>query len=260
MLTAAEIRSEPHLSVSQLSSWLMCPRKWRFQYLDKLPWPTVPASLVFGSAIHGALGAFHEARLEGQTADLDELIAAFQEIWQAETKPIQMKPSETAEGFVELAQRLLSLFLEEVQPAEVLAVEEAFRIRVADGLPPLIGFIDLIERRGDRVVIVEYKTAAQRFSAQRVHDDLQISAYAMAGLEMDLPGVKGLDDLDLEFHVLLKTKTPVVDRRPAPRTASQLKEFKETAVDIYRAIEAGVFPRNRGWQCSGCPFRQECST
>lgn len=258
MLSAAGIRADPHLSVSQLTTWLQCPRKYRFQYVERLPWPAVPSALVFGSAMHAAIAHFHEASLQGHGVAVPELQDVFTAAWRAEAKPIELRRGETAEGLAALAAELLKVVERDVTPAEVVGVEEPFRIDLAADLPPLVGFIDLIERRGERVVIVEYKTAAQRYSAQRVRDDLQLSAYALAGLQMDLPGVDEPRDLGLEFRVLLKAKQPSLDVRTTERSAGQLDELRDTAASIQRAIDTGAFPRNRGWQCSGCPFRGPC--
>ena len=43
-----------HLSYSSISTWLMCPRSWKYRYLDRVPVPTSPA-LMFGSAFHNTV-------------------------------------------------------------------------------------------------------------------------------------------------------------------------------------------------------------
>ncbi len=140
-----------------------------------------------------------------------------------------------------------------------VAVEEPFRIELAPGIPPLVGVIDLIEERDGRAVIVEHKTGAQRFTDQRVTDDYQPTAYALAALEMGLPGVTSIEDVEVRFNVLLKLKKPAIDERPTRRTARQADELREVATAVWTAREHGVFPPNRGWACATCPFRQACA-
>ena len=180
MSTALAARKEPHISATQLTTWLQCPRKYRFQYLDKLPWPSVPSALVFGTAVHAAVAELYQARLEGRDASLDEVHAVYRVAWAAEAKPIDSKEGETSEGLDAMARALLAVALEQPQRGRVLAVEEPFRIELADNIPPLIGFIDRIEEHDGRAVIVELKTAAMRFTDQRVADDLQPTAYGEA--------------------------------------------------------------------------------
>lgn len=259
MSTAPALRSEHHLSVSQISTWMQCPRKYRFQYLDRLPWPAVPSSLVFGTAVHAALAALSQARLEGDEPTLDDLHGAYRVAWAAESKPMELKDGETPEALDAMARAMLAVALEQPRPARLLAVEEPFRIELAPGVPPLIGVIDLIEERDGRAVIVEHKTGAQRFTDQRVADDYQPTAYALAALEMGLPGVTAIEDVEVRFNVLLKLKKPVIDERPTRRTARQSDELREVATAVWAAREAGIFPPNRGWACATCPFRQACA-
>lgn len=258
MSAASALRAEPHLSVSQISTWLQCPRKYRFQYLDRLPWPAVPSSLVFGTAVHAGLAALSQARLEGDEPTLDDLHGAYRVAWAAEGKPVEMKDGETPEALDAMAKAMLAVALEQPR-TRVLAVEEPFRVELAPGVPPLVGVIDLIEERDGRAVIVEHKTGAQRFTDQRVADDYQPTAYALAALEMELPGVQSIEDVEVRFNVLLKLKKPVIDERPTRRTARQANELREVATAIWAAREAGIFPPNRGWACATCPFRQACA-
>jgi len=259
MSTVPAIRTGPHLSVSQISTWLQCPRKYRFQYIDKVPWTTVPSSLTQGTAIHAALAALSQARLEGDEPTLDDLHGAYRVAWAAESKPIDLRDGESPEALDAMAKALLAVALEQPRAGRVLAVEEPFRIELAPGVPPLVGVIDLIEERGGRAVIVEHKTAAQRFTDQRVADDYQPTAYALAALEMGLPGVKFIEDVEVRFNVLLKLKKPAIDERPTRRTSRQADELREVASMVWLARDVGVFPPNRGWACATCPFREPCA-
>ena len=58
--------------------------------------------------------------------------------------------------------------------------------------------------------------------------------------------------------VLVKNKTPVLDRLYAVRRPGDREMALTIACDALKAIEAGAFYRNPGWQCSGCPFRTRC--
>src|SRR2546428_13244872 len=46
-------------SKSHIQTYLICPRKFYFQYVVALPWEFVPASLPFGSALHAAVAFFY---------------------------------------------------------------------------------------------------------------------------------------------------------------------------------------------------------
>ena len=52
-----------HVSVSQVKTWLRCPRQYELRYVRGAEPEVVPTALAFGSAFHGALAArsSHEA-------------------------------------------------------------------------------------------------------------------------------------------------------------------------------------------------------
>ena len=70
-----------HLSYSQINTYLNCPLKYRFQYVDKVPPAFTSAALVFGSAIHEAAAAFYQSCLEGDTLRADQLVDVYRQAW-----------------------------------------------------------------------------------------------------------------------------------------------------------------------------------
>src|SRR5271157_5234043 len=55
---------KPHLSYSQINTYLACPLKYKYHYIDRIEPPFVSSALVFGSCIHEAVGAFYQGCLE----------------------------------------------------------------------------------------------------------------------------------------------------------------------------------------------------
>ena len=49
-----ELRQDPHVSFTQLDTYLRCPLRYRLQYVDRVAHDFVPAALALGSGIHGA--------------------------------------------------------------------------------------------------------------------------------------------------------------------------------------------------------------
>ena len=252
-------RVEGHLSATQLTTYLGCARRYYMGYVLKLPWPAVPSALVYGSAIHAALAALHEARLEGRTPEMADLMDVYQLAWVAEQKTIEFRDGETLEGLNAMARAMLALAIEQAPPGRVLCVEERFSISVGDNLPPLVGVLDLVVEIDGKAVIYEHKTAARRWTPDQANDSLQASAYAAASIEMGLPGIHAAADVEIRFGVFTKTQKPALTVLPTRRSERDIDELRETAAEIWRAKEAGIFPRNRSWQCRSCPFFDPCS-
>lgn len=52
---AERLTGRSYLSHSQISLMRSCPRRFAFQYVDRVPADFVPSSLIFGGSIHSAL-------------------------------------------------------------------------------------------------------------------------------------------------------------------------------------------------------------
>ena len=96
-----------------------------------LPPEFVPASLAFGSGIHGAIGFFLRQVKKGQLPALADLQGYFEGLWQLETstRPIRYTEKESKEGLLDLATRMLAVFHAGLEPrAEVVDVEFPFEV------------------------------------------------------------------------------------------------------------------------------------
>src|SRR5437870_10283153 len=74
------------ISKSHIQTYLICPRKFYFQYVVALPWEFVPASLPFGSALHAAVAFFYRMYRDGEKPDLAFVLSEFKRTWEEETE------------------------------------------------------------------------------------------------------------------------------------------------------------------------------
>ena len=259
------MRQQPHVSFTQIDQYLRCPLKYKFTYVDRLEPEFVPAALAFGSGIHGAAAFFLRGVQQGAPPRLDDVQGYFEGYWNLETqrRPIRFGEKDTKDSLLDLARRMLDVFCAKQEPgAEVVAVEQPFDVPLIDQETgevldrALVGTLDLIERDGDgRIVVVDLKTSARKYTDLQVEASLQLSVYSYATA---MNGLADQEDLRLRFDVLTKTKQPELHRYWTQRDrAANLRLFHLTA-EILHAIEAGVFVPNPGWQCKECPFKSRC--
>ena len=97
-----------------------------------------------------------------------------------------------------------------------MAVESAFAVPLVDQDTgavldrDLVGSLDLVERDPEgRLVVVDLKTAARKYSDLQVEASLQLSVYSYATA---MNGLADQEDLRLRFDVLTKTKQPELHR------------------------------------------------
>lgn len=256
-----------HFSISQLKSWLRCPRFFEFRYVRGLQPEFTPMNLAFGSAFHATLAHMYTALKErGAVPTLEEAQQHLFEEWKkggSQAVPLQAEEDEKIgwDDLLDLGFRMLVPMRElvaGVDPKAVVAVEQPFVVDVnhpdtGEVLDEkLVGVIDLVlEEEGHRVV-VEHKTAARKFTADQVRFDLQPAAYGFAA------GKLGWGEVGLRFQVVTKTKVPTVQVEDLRRDGDDVSDFLRTTVGVLKAVDAGISFPLRGWQCRTCQYRAAC--
>ncbi len=256
-----------HLSYSSISSYLMCPRAWRFHYLDQIETPT-SAALVFGSAFHNALEDYIACKAKGS---IPGLLTFWQQDWEQQlernTECGIAWNGDTPEKMNNLGVKMFSdpdtiALVDSLQP---LVIEEQVQIErkvtlTVPGVPiPVIGYIDLIEQDG---VPADFKTSARSWSQSQADSEMQPVFY-LAALNQSGYQFPELVDCDFIFrhYVFVKTKTPKVQIWDSTRSVGDLFWLFGLISDVWKGIEREVFPPNPGtWKCSPkyCEFWGIC--
>jgi RecB family exonuclease len=78
-LTLQDLRGLPHTSVSQLKTFLQCPRKYRYQYIDRIRPEFRPIALAFGTAWHHAIGEYLLPQVKDRVPTREEIQAVFRD-------------------------------------------------------------------------------------------------------------------------------------------------------------------------------------
>jgi hypothetical protein len=126
-----------------------------------------------------------------------------------------------------------------------------------EALPrPLVGELDRWVKTADgRVGVVDWKTAAARWPADKLAKDDQATAYLLAGEH-----ILGRIPAFFRYDILLKTKKPEVERYFVERTERHKKRFLKKVSMVDRAVQAGVFtPNDQSFACPTCAFRSACA-
>ena len=263
-MSLSELRSRPHLSVSQLKTFLQCPRKYFLQYVDRVPPAFRPIALPFGSAWHEAIDIWLTSSTVGDEVDRDLVKQTFADRLErdvdADDMPVLFdNDDDNLEKSIALGVRMLDVFLTAVPlPETIIGVEAPFAIDLTDPatgdvLPvPLVGAVDAVVEEDGRPIVWELKTSARRWSSDQLEYDLQATTYARA---MHLEG-----HVDVAVKMLITTKAtaPAVQIETVTRSRVDERELAHTAASVLRAINAGVDHPIRGWSCRGCPWSGEC--
>ena len=258
---AQAITGRDYVSFSQLSMMRRCSQQFLFQYVQQLTPEFVPSSLKFGSAVHAAIEAHFQARLEGQRISAKGLSDLYRRSWaepDSKGAPLRLNKSETEEGLHEMAGRMLQAFLESPasQPAgEVVAVEEMIRATLDPALPDIVSRVDVVVQCGTGLQVNDFKTSRSKWTeAKAMENGEQLQLYRRLARPMADHGA-----IEARFVVLTKQKTPAVQVFEVPDGGDDGARLVEGMKQVWTAIEAGnYYPNPSPMNCATCPFKGRC--
>lgn len=252
--------ARPHWSYSAISQYLRCPLQFYFQRVLGLPSRTINSGMALGSAVHVGLAEYHRRLLTRQPVDPESVTKAFREAWrERETEEsIQFRDGDTAEDCVAQGVHLLELYLQEPPPEQIVAVEKRFMAPLHNSQgeyleAPLVAVTDLITTVGDTLQVQEFKTSGRAYSEAEVSSSLQPTCYVHAIREClgQEPAV--------EYTVLVKTKTPKIQRMLTSRHGDDCGRLGDLVQTIQRAVDLEIFyPVESPMNCATCAYRQPC--
>lgn len=260
-----------HLSYSSVNTYLYCAKSWEFRYIIK---PDVPVSvnLPFGSAVHETVQTYVAAR-----ALHPDQVRPLAEIWHPTWRDVlneqkrEIRWEKPLDYYTQLGERMLSTpeivqAVDAIQPMivvdtiatkpeESVIMERRVTLKVP-GVPiPVIGYIDMLASDG---VPIDFKTAGRAWSRGKedteVQPDFYLAALNQEGYDLN-PG------LAFRYMIFTKTKNPKVQILETHRDFGQLFWMTQVVGEVWRAIEAGIFPpAPTSWKCSPkyCSFWDLC--
>nr|WP_106538348.1 PD-(D/E)XK nuclease family protein [Haloactinopolyspora alba] len=160
---------------TRLTTWLDCPRRYRFSYLDRPPPPKGPpwAHNTVGAVVHNALAAWWRLpRQERTVAVVPSLVA---EYWGDEG----FRDAEQAGLWRTRAVDMVTRYVSGLDPDdEPRGVERTVGV-VHEGTS-LSGRVDRIDERDGVLVVVDYKTGRHVLSTDDARSSLALAVYAAA--------------------------------------------------------------------------------
>jgi putative RecB family exonuclease len=250
----------PHWSYSAISQYLSCPLRYFFQRIQRLPQMSVSSSLVLGSSVHAALAEYHRTVQQDEPTDTAKLHQIITDTWTRREKEarISYRDGETQADLLAQGVSLVELYLREPPPDHIIGIEQEIVAPLHNSRgeyleTPLLAIADLVTEGNEELTVQEFKTSGRAYSEMEAETSLQPTCYVNAVQETyGHPAT-------VEYTVLVKTKTPKIQRLKAVRHEDDLARLGDIVENIERAIDAKVFyPVESPLNCSTCPFRQPC--
>ncbi len=240
---------------SKLSSYEDCPRRYRYTYVDRPapqkgpPW----AHNSLGASVHTALKNWYGLAPDRRTVEV--LPKLLQATWVGEG----YRDDDQEREAYQRALGWLETYVATLDPKEEPAGVERV-VAAKTGTLAFSGRTDRIDRRGDELVIVDYKTGRFGLTNDDARGSSALALYAYAAARTYRRACH-----TVELHHL-PTGTVAVHEHSDASLERAVSRAEATARDIRaaeRAVEDGTdpdeaFPTVPGTLCSYCDFRRVC--
>ena len=251
----------PRLSPSRINTFVGCPMKYRFQYIETVP--TLPSeAMVRGSFVHRVLELLLARTRDQRTNDAarEDFDSAQREFRERDDWRLLALDDGDEAQFWESSRECVRSYYRIEHPSEAQVVELEKWVSAPLGEFEIAGFIDRLERDTQGLVVSDYKTGAPKIAQYSTDYFRQLTYYAlMCETQMNetphsvriyyLGGPK--DQYTRQQRVVSQVVT-----------TDTLNDVRDTARRVFGAIETGKatgeFATNVTKLCEWCDFREWC--
>ena len=265
-----------HISpTGTISKFTDCPLQFWFHKIAKVEDKSKEKPyLAFGNALH----ASHEEALNFKQKNKsivgfkNDILGKFTETLTkcAKDVPDYMWGKEGIDSHVAVGKKMVDMLIDryETMPIKPLLVEKAFSLPYCKdiNLDCRIDLVaeftdDWISSNGDRiskgdVLIIDHKTASQKYKPSAVHISDQLTFYALVVRE-----VEKLKETGVMFQTFMKYKTPEIIDYYSQRNNRDINILKEKIDSILVMVDKGIFyPTLKPDVCTWCDYTNLCPT
>jgi len=230
------------LSHSQISAWEWCRLKEHFQYIQKLK-PDKPAQpLAFGIGFHEAVEYFLRSYyINGDTRDLavSNALSLFDYSYTFDQR------GDDLAYYLPMGKRMLTSLFDDLQRRDIIPLRmEEYVSGYIDSNLEFVGKIDCVATLNQKRVIIDWKTAKERYSSEKVRTDNQLTGYAWLN-------ENSYDEL---YYVIVTKSNAKVYWYKANRTEEQIEKWKTYVLNVKQEMET-LRPLGRhDWHCNYCEY------
>lgn len=240
---------DEHISSSQLTMWMRCPKQYEFRYIKDVKIPP-RISMARGTSAHRAWEVDHLQKVQSkENMAIDDVKSVYSDEFDKRATEIEIMPDEDAGKIKDEGVRMVEVYHENISKrVQPIAAEEPFTIDL-HGFQ-MKGVIDLITDAGE---IRDAKTSSKKKSEIPFDHYIQMAIYAKAKPEYDnfildnaivSPKKSELESLTLNRSDL-----------PFDRVERYMEAFSES-------LTKGIFPPTSpdAWVCSAkwCGYHTMC--
>ncbi|WP_228010680.1 RecB family exonuclease [Nonomuraea phyllanthi] len=216
---------------SRLNAWLDCRRRYRFSYLDR-PQPSKGPAWAHnsvGASVHNALAGWWREPYERRSPLTAAILLT--NGWITEG----FRDAEQSAHWLGRARDLVSGYVATLDPTDdPVGVERTVATRTK--VMALSGRIDRLDRRGDELVVVDYKTGRRPLTQDDARSSLALAVYAVAASTMMRTPCRTVELHHLPTGEILEWRHTEESLERHLRRAEELATEASAADERYRAV------------------------
>lgn len=229
---------------SKLLTWLDCPRRYRFQYVDRPTPPRGPgwAHNSVGTSVHLALARLWDLPVEGRTP------SAARRLLELAWQPVGFADEAQADRWKGYAGDMVATYVAALDvTAEPRGVERTVAFTSAS--LAVSGRVDRVDERDGEVVVVDYKTGRSALSTDDARGSLALALYVLGCRRtFRKPATR------VELHHLPSQKVHAWEHTDES-LARHVSRAESLADEVRAALD---YPARPSSLCGWCDFAQHC--
>ncbi|MEW5993103.1 MAG: PD-(D/E)XK nuclease family protein [Candidatus Zixiibacteriota bacterium] len=247
-------------SYSALDTFRSCPRKFKFQYVEKVDVPKkVNVDTYLGNAVHRVLRKLYQLGSDGVVMLESDMLALYHKQWETVEREYLTLTDEfhTVDDYIRLGEKMLVKHYERYRPfnqGTLLGAELHLTFVMSKTPFRFRAYLDRLWKRDDGAVeICDYKTGRHLARPNEPAFLYQMGLYQMA-VQQTYPH---FDDIELAQYFLRMDE--VVRYRIRPDELESLaEELRLAVVQIHQAARLDNFPTREGPFCHYCDYAAVC--
>ena len=248
------MRETPHWSYSAFNTYLTCPMRYYFRYIEHAEVERTSISIPFGRAFHMVLS---DRARKGTSYTIQDAKEDFAVYFRGETEVsenLTYKPDEDYWFWDKRGCDMLEVALAEwPDDYTVKSVAEAFSVDVPGLSKPLVGEFDLVTVDGGDETICDWKTASMKWPNGKADRDLQATTFCYAYQKK-----YGTNPV-FRFDVFTKGQKPAHHQFYTLGSHDDFERFVFLAGKIEKAVNTGIFlPVESCMNCAECAYGSRC--
>lgn len=220
------------LSYTQISQFLACPRRYRYQYLDGWTEKETRASTLFGRAFERALAAFFMR---------EDFAASLNHEWSRyRSKILEYSAGESWQSMLHAGVQLLNIFTQQ-RRVRITHPKRTLQVKIMRQLSEETSFLSYVDAIGEldgKTTVMDWKTSTRCYP---------LMPAGLAALDPQLVCYSWMTGIaDVALIVFVRKRTPEIQYLKACVTDRQREEFGQLAAETARQILAGQFLQHSG--------------